>query len=89
MKKVLTTALLYAEIAAFGMLMILFSINTTRLYLLLFPVVMGAGGYFAFAAIMRKLRDSSTGKKVRIAAALPVLLGIMISASVIGLLYLL
>ena len=86
MKKVLIQSLLHTEIAAFGMLMLLFFINTNRPYLLAVPAVVTIGGYFVFKVLLRKLREKSGGKSTPLIVMLPILLGGIIALSVIGLL---
>ena len=89
MKRVLTSSLLTAEIAAFAMLMLLFFMNTSRPYLLLIPIAGVAGGYFLFKVFERKSRDKGAGKAVPLAIAFAILLGIIVAALVIGLVYVL
>ncbi|MCL2109583.1 MAG: hypothetical protein FWH20_09610 [Oscillospiraceae bacterium] len=88
MKNVLKSSFLAAEIAAFIMLMVLFFISTNRPYLLLVPITLGFGGYYAFKAILGKLLNKESKKTWAIIAALPVLLGFCIAGAVIGLFYL-
>jgi len=88
MKKILNRSLLETEIAALAMLMVLFFINTNKPYLLLVPVILVISGYFAFDVLLRNTREKAVKKTVLFAAVLTVLLGLIIAASVIGLLYL-
>ena len=87
MRKTLTSSLLAAEIAAFAMLLLLFLINTSKPYLLLLPVAEAVAGFFAFHELGRKMKGKGIGKTILFMTALTVLLGIIIAASVIGLVY--
>ena len=83
MKKICTSSLLTAEIAAFGMLILLFFLNTNKPYLLLIPIAGVIGGGFLFKPLLSK-RKTLTG-----VIALSALLGALIAAAVIALLYIL
>lgn len=83
MKKRLRTSLLSAEIAAFGMLLLLFFLNTNKPYLLLIPIAGVIGGCFLFKSVLKK-RES-----VSLIIILPILLGGLIAGGVTGLLYIL
>ncbi|MDR0293978.1 MAG: hypothetical protein LBH95_07500 [Oscillospiraceae bacterium] len=83
MKKVLEPSILVAEIAAFAMLLLLFFLNTDKPYLLLVPIAGVISGYFLFKRLIR------VWKAVPLLTVFSILLGALISASVIGLLYIL
>ena len=80
MKKCLTASILAAEAAAFGMLLLLFFLNTNKPYLLMIPVVGVIGSYMGFVALLRKR------KAVPLLIALSLLSGALIAVLVIGLL---
>ncbi|MCL2539501.1 MAG: hypothetical protein FWE66_04100 [Oscillospiraceae bacterium] len=80
MKKCLTASILAAEAAAFGMLLLLFFLNTNKPYLLMIPVVGVIGSYMVFVALLRKR------KAVPLLITLPLLSGALIAVLVIGLL---
>ena len=83
MRKIWGSSILVAEFAAFGMLILLFFLNTSKPYLLLIPIAGVIGGTFLFKALLRK------PKAVPIQMGLSALLGFLITAAVIGLLYIL
>ena len=83
MKKIIKSSLLTAEIAAFGSLMLLFFLNTSRPYLLLVLIAEMAGGYFLSRAIIRKW------KAVPLLIALSVLIGAIIAVTIIAVVYIL
>ena len=87
--KALITSLLWAEIAAFAMLMLLFFVNTDKPYLLLVPVVEGVVGYLVFKALVRRMHSPRAAKTAAAFIALPIALGAVIAASVVGLLHVL
>jgi hypothetical protein len=84
MKKMIVRSLLDAEIAAFGMLMVLFFLNTNRPYLLLIPVIVTIGGFFAFRMVLNKTQNH---KRIIYMIAFILLASLIIAASVIGLIY--
>ena len=81
MRKIWGSSILVAEFAAFGMLILLFFLNTSKPYLLLIPIAGVIGGTFLFNALLRKT------KAVPIQIGLSVLFGVLIAAAVIGLIY--
>ena len=89
MKSVLKSSFLAAEIAAFIMFMVLFFINTNRPYLLIVPIALGSGGYYAFQVVLGKMPNKKNKKAFSIIIALPVLLGFCIAGAIVGLFYLL
>ena len=87
MKKALTSSLLTAEISAFAMLMLLFFMNTNKPFLLLIPIAVVICGFFVINALLRKFRDKSVRIAVALIVAMPIVLGLLIAAAVIGLQY--
>jgi hypothetical protein len=79
MKKNIKSSLLTAEIAAFGMLMLLFFLNTSKPYLLLVIIAEMAGSYFLAKSLLRKW------KAVPLLIALSVLVGAIIATTIIAL----
>ena len=85
MKKILIPSILSAEIAAFVMLMLLFFLNTSNLYLLLVPVAGVIGGYFLFKLFISKIQNKGRYWRLIFSFVLLILLGVIITVVVIGL----
>ena len=83
MSKILKSSFLASEIAAFGMLMLLFFLNTNKPYLLSIPII----GIFGSYALLKKILNKR--KSILFIISVSILLGVLISFVVIGLLYLL
>lgn len=79
MKKILEHSILAAELAAFGMLILLFFLTTSKPYLLLIPIAGVIGGCFLFKALLHKWKSAP------LLIGLSALFGVLIAAGVIGL----